>query len=189
MADEEQNTEAETETEPTKKPSLIKKLMMPLAVGVVVAGVAIGALSFLGVISFGSGEAMEVAADGEESADGESIEAMASPESAGSPAFFFSFYPDMLVNFTVDGNPHYLKVSIDVMSRDEEAIKGVEEYHSIMRNNLLKIFQTVEFATVGGKNGIDSLQVIARDEIRRVLTKYHGTNDVEGVYFTSFVVQ
>ena len=75
------------------------------------------------------------------------------------------------------------------MSRDEDAIKGVEEYHAIMRNNILKLFQQVKYETVKGQEGMESMQKIALDEVRRVLKQYYGNDDVEGVYFTSFVVQ
>jgi len=170
-----------------QKTSAIKKIMVPIAIGLVMTGIALGALHFLGLISIG-GEAQSQTGDAavEEAAEDDE---MASPDTAGSAAFFFSFYPDMLVNFTSDGRAHYLKVSIDVMSRDEDAIKGVEEYHSIMRNNILKLFQQVQYETVKGTEGMESMQEIALQEVKRVLKQYHGNNNVEGVYFTSFVVQ
>ena len=189
MAEENMDEAAEAEAE-APKPSAIKKLMLPVVVALVMTGGTIGALQAFGVISFGSGEAPSAAAEGE-GAEGEGAEGddAPSPESAGKPAYFFSFYPDMLVNFTADGQPHYLKLSIDVMSRNEDVIKGVEEYHSIMRNNLLMLFQKVQFDTVRSDEGIAEMQKLALDEIKRVLKQYHGENDVEGVYFTSFVVQ
>ena len=166
-----------------QKASPIKKMLVPALASLVVLGVALGALNFFGIISFGE---QAPPAEVVEEAEGEETP---SPESAGSPAYFFSFYPDMLVNFTADGRAHFLKVKIDDMSRDEDAIKGVEEYHSIMRNNLLMLFQQVKFETVNSQQGISEMQALALAEIKRVLKQYHGENDVEGVYFTSFVVQ
>ena len=181
----EESTEEVTEE---TKPSAIKKFMLPAIVALVMTGGTIGALQAFGIISFGS-SSPETAEAGEEGTEVADSEEAPSPESAGTPAFFFSFYPDMLVNFTADGQPHYLKLSLDVMSRDEDVIKGVEEYHSIMRNNLLMLFQKVQFETVRSDEGIAEMQELALTEIKRVLKQYHGENDVEGVYFTSFVVQ
>lgn len=180
--------ESKDEAQEPVKASPVKKLLVPVAVAVVMTGGALGALQAFGIISFGAAPAAtaKVDAGGTEGAEGENAP---SPESAGKPAYFFSFYPDMLVNFTADGQPHYLKLSIDVMSRNEDVIKGVEEYHAIMRNNLLMLFQKVQFETVRSDEGIAEMQQLALDEIKHVLKQYHGENDVEGVYFTSFVVQ
>ena len=184
---------AEAEVESTEladapKVSLIKKMIVPLVIAVAITGITLGALSFLGVISLAkpaeeTATTVDAADEEGKGADG------AVSAKAGTPAFFFSFYPDLLVNFQADGKAHYLKATIDVMSHDEEAIKGVEEYHSIMRNNLLKLFQQVEFQSVNGSEGMELMQAIALEEIKRVLKIYSGNTDIEGVYFTSFVVQ
>ena len=178
---EEQATEGAEE----QKPSLIKKLMLPLVLSLVVSGGVVGALMFFGVISMGQ-PADTAEMDGEELAE---VDTTASDKEAGSPAFFFSFYPDFLINLDANGKSHYLKVSIDVMSRDEEVIAGVELYHSILRNNILMLFKDVGYDTVNSNEGVESMQAMAAEEIRRVLKKYHGKNSIEGVYFTSFVVQ
>ncbi len=177
--------EKDAEGTEEKKPSLIKKLMMPLVLSLVVSGGAIGALSFMGIISIGQ-PPQAAAVEGEE---GEEGVAAASDMEAGSPAFFFTFYPDFLVNLDANGKSHYLKVSIDVMSRDEEVIAGMELYHSILRNNILMLFKEIDYNTVNSNEGVESMQAMASEEIRRVLKKYHGNNSIEGVYFTSFVVQ
>ncbi len=169
-----------------QKPSMIKKLMMPLVLSLVTAGIAIGALNFFGVISIGGKAEMAEGMEGEEGADGE--EAVASGK-AGMPAFFFKLYPDMLVALTNNGKSRYLKLTIEVMSREETVVEGVEQYHPIIRNNLLKLFQEVDFDLVSSPQGVEALQEIAAEEIERVLKQYHGPNAIEGVYFTSFVVQ
>ena len=184
MADEETTDGGE---EP--KPSMIKKLMMPLVLSFVTAGIAIGALNFFGVISFGDKAEVAEGMEGEEGAEGaDDKEAMVGSK-AGMPAFFFTLYPDMLVALTNNGKSRYLKLTIQVMSREEEVVAGVEQYHPIIRNNLLKLFQEVDFDLVASPQGIEALQGIAAEEIERVLKQYHGPSAVEGVYFTSFVVQ
>lgn len=180
----EQETENEAAAEAPKK-SLIKKLLLPVLLIGITAGGTVGGLMFTGML--GGESAPAAAVDGEAVPEGDAPPAPAAD--AGGPAFFFTLYPDLLVNFTADGQPHFLKVTIDVMAREEDVIKGVEEYHSIVRNNLLRAFQQVEFETVESQQGIDSMRALALEEIEKVLATYHGSSDIEGVYFTSFVVQ
>ncbi|MFK8029922.1 MAG: flagellar basal body-associated protein FliL [Gammaproteobacteria bacterium] len=169
-----------------KKPSLMKKLMLPVVMSLVVAGIAIGALHYFGVIKLGGEPEMAATAEGEEGAEGDM-----EPEGskAGMPAFFFSFYPDMLVTMSSGSSTHYLKLKIDVMARDEELVAAVEQFHPIMRNNLIKLFQEVTYELASSPEGLETLQAMAAEEVKRVLKKYHGPSDIEGVYFTSFVVQ
>lgn len=174
-------TDKDATAEAPEKPSLVKKLLLPAVLVVVAVGGTVAGLKFSGLLG------APAAAPAPDAADVEPSDAP--DKDAGSPAFFYTLYPDMLVNFTADGQPRYLKVSIDVMSRDEDAIKGVEEYHAIVRNNLLSLFQKIEFDTVSGEDGMQAMREAALKEVKSVLNKYHGNNDVEGVYFTSFVVQ
>jgi len=165
------------------KPSLVKKLMIPLVLAIVSSGATFAGLKFSGLIGK---PAAEASADmpGEEGAA-----TSAAGPNVGKPAFFFTLYPDMLVNFTSDGRPAYLKLKIDVMSHDEKVIEAVEEYLAIVRNNLLTAFQQVDFDSSNRQQSIEQMRELALNEIKTVLANYHGNDDVEGVYFTSFVVQ
>lgn len=166
---------------PVQSGSSTKKLILAVVATLVIFGAVLGILNFMGIFSFGQ----PVPASTEPVEGEEQVEAIVTD----GPPLFFTLYPDMLVNFTVDGKAHFLKVSIDVMSRNEVAIKGVEEYHPVMRNNILKLFQQVDYKTVHGPTGMESMQAIALEEIKRILKSYSVNNEIEGVFFTSFVVQ
>jgi len=180
----------ETKDGEEQKPSMIKKMMIPLVVLLVGGGGGVFALDFFGIISL-KGEKEETAQsmEGEASAGSAESSSGMGGSKAGMPAFFFTLYPDMLVALTKDGRSRYLKLTIEVMSRDQTVVAGVEQYHPIIRNNLLKLFQEVEFDLLSSPEGVEALQTIAHEEIERVLQEYHGPSALEGVYFTSFVVQ
>ncbi|MFK7886268.1 MAG: flagellar basal body-associated protein FliL [Gammaproteobacteria bacterium] len=180
MADEEAQ-----EGQEGKKPSLIKKIALPLVIGLVSSGATFGGLKFSGMLDPAPPEAAET----EMPTEGGEMAAAGSSSHVGKPAFFFTLYPDLLVNFSSDGRPAYLKLAVDVMSHDEEAIKGVEEFQAIIRNNLLSAFQAVDFDSTQRQESIEAMRVLALEETRGVLTEYYGNQNVEGVYFTSFVVQ
>ncbi len=174
-----------TEDQPAK-PSLIKKLALPLVLVLVSSGVTFGGLKFSGMLDPAPPPAAEMA-EGEEGADGEEMGEVSAM--AGQPAFFFTLYPDMLVNFTADGRPAYLKLQIEMMSHDEDVITGVEQYQAIVRNNLLSAFAQINFDSAKRQESIANMRALALDEAKAVLKQYHGNNKLEGVYFTSFVVQ
>jgi flagellar FliL protein len=165
------------------KPSLIKKLAIPLVLAIVASGGTFGALKFTGKL-----DAPPEAAEGMAPADAAPMPA-ADASHVGKPAFFFTLHPDLLVNFSSDGRPAYLKLAVDIMSHDEKVISGVEQYQAIIRNNLLSAFQAVNFDSAKRQESIESMRELALNETRSVLAQYHGSQDVEGVYFTSFVVQ
>ena len=153
------------------KPSLVKKLLLPLIGALGLTGAALGGLHFAGIINFGGPEeSTAVAAEG---AEGETDAAggPAMTAKAGEPAYFFTLHPDLLVNFTADGDPHYLKVGVDIMARDEDVIKGVEEYQSVLRNNLLMKFQQVEFNSLKRAEGMADMQALALAEIKSVMKR------------------
>lgn len=176
--------DAATEGQEEAKPSLIKKLALPLIMAVVASGGTFGALKFTGKLDPPPPEA----AEGMETGAPAPVP-MTGASHVGKPAFFFTLHPDLLVNFNADGRPAYLKLAVDIMSHDEEVIKGVEEFQAIIRNNLLSAFQAVNFDTVKRQESIEAMRELALQETRGVLAQYYGSQDVEGVYFTSFVVQ
>lgn len=164
-------------------PSLVKKLMIPLILAIVSSGATFAGLKFSGLLG------QPAAPTAVEGAGEDGTASAVAGQSVGKPAYFFTLYPDMLVNFTSDGRPAFLKLAIDVMSHDEKVIEAVEEYQAIVRNNLLAAFQEVDFDSSNRQQSIEQMRALALAEIRQVLANYHGNADVEGVYFTSFVVQ
>jgi len=177
--------DAATEGQEEAKPSLIKKLAFPLGLAILSSGGTFAGLKFSGLLDPAPPEVVDEATmEGEEATP-----AASSGNHVGKPAFFFTLYPDLLVNFSSDGRPAYLKLAVDVMSHDEEAIKGVEEFQAIIRNNLLSAFQAVDFDSAKRQESIEAMRELALEETRGVLAEFYGEGKIEGVYFTSFVVQ
>ncbi|MEO1576438.1 MAG: flagellar basal body-associated FliL family protein [Pseudomonadota bacterium] len=176
----------ETPEDGEKKPSLVKKLLIPVVLVAISSGATFAGLKFTGMLD----PAPAAAQDGAEgTGEGGDDSATAGGNHVGKPAHFYTLYPDLLVNFSSDGRPAYLKLSVDIMAHDEGVIAGVEQFQAIIRNNLLSAFQDVEFNSAERTESIEALRELATEEIRSVLKNYHGNANIEGVYFTSFVVQ
>ena len=170
-----------------EKASLFKRLLIPAAMAIVLAGLIMGGLYFTGVVSFGAADATVAGEGGEggDAAEGETREV----ERASGPAFYAALRPPMVVQFDSGGKRHFLKVAIDVMSHRQPTIEAFKLHDAVIRNNLILMLQDLDFEVASTRAGIEKLQADAEREIEDVLEPYLGSRDVEGVYFTTFVLQ
>ena len=123
-------------------------------------------------------------------------------ESAGEPqkvfkdtpstdTFITSYYtfPD---NFTTNlkGSKAFLQVSVGVSTQyDETVIENVELHQLALRSEILGTVSEFTVEQVEGKVGRDDLANNIKDAINTRLEQLEGFGGVEGVFFTSFVLQ
>ncbi len=105
-------------------------------------------------------------------------------------ALYYKFEPAFVVNFGDEGNSRYLQVTVEVMSRSAEVVEAVKGNEPAIRNDLVMLFSSQQYDVLMSPEGKDKLRQSALESIRTVVAK-EGTNpeEVEGVYFTSFVIQ
>ena len=105
-------------------------------------------------------------------------------------ALYYKFEPAFVVNFGGQGNSRYLQVTVEVMSRSAEVVEAVKGNEPAIRNDLVMLFSSQQYDVLMSPEGKDTLRQSALESIRRVVAK-EGTKpeEVEGVYFTSFVIQ
>ena len=105
--------------------------------------------------------------------------------------FVTSYYtfPD---NFTTNlkGSKAFLQVSVGVSTQyDETVIENVEMHQLALRSEILGVVSEFSVEQVEGKTGRDELADKIKDAINLRLEELEGFGGVEGVYFTSFVLQ
>lgn len=183
MADNETPETSETSETP-EKPSAIKKLLLPAGMALVLVAVIMAGLHFTGMVSFGTPEPPPVADAGAE--DGEAAAPVAK---ISGPAFYASLRPAMVVQFNSHGKRHFLKVAVDIMSHEQPTIEAFKAHDAVIRNNLILMFQDLDFDLASTRAGIEALQADAEREIEDILEPFIGDRSVEGVYFTTFVLQ
>ena len=105
-------------------------------------------------------------------------------------ALYYKFEPAFVVNFGGEGNSRYLQVTVEVMSRSPEVVESVKNNEPAIRNDLVMLFSSQQYDVLMSAEGKDALRQNALESIRKVVAK-EGTDpkEVEGVYFTSFVIQ
>jgi flagellar FliL protein len=105
-------------------------------------------------------------------------------------ALYFKFEPAFVVNFGGEGNSRYLQVTVEAMSRNPKVVEEIKANEPAIRNDLVLLFSSQTYDVLISPQGKDDLRKNTLEAIRTTLAK-EGTKpeEIEGVYFTSFVIQ
>ena len=105
---------------------------------------------------------------------------------------FVTSYYTFADNFTTNLNKskQFLQVSVGVSTQyDETVIENVEKHQMALRSEVLGVIGTYSVDDIDGKIGRDNLANSIKDAINVKLEDLEGFGGVEGVHFTSFVLQ
>lgn len=165
------------------------KLVLILLVVLIALLLAVGtaaALYLTGVISpLGNGDRNNV-----EEIAGEPGERQPPPAPARGPARYLEMEDAITVNISREnGRRAILQVRLQIMSREEEILRSVEQHMPLIRNNLINLFGDQQFEDITSSEGKNALRDEALEEINSVLEEEGEWPHVEAVYFTNFVTQ
>ena len=105
---------------------------------------------------------------------------------------FVTSYYTFADNFTTNLNKskQFLQISVGVSTQyDETVIENVEKHQMALRSEVLGVMGTYSVGDIDGKVGRDKLADSIKDAINVKLEDLEGFGGVEGVHFTSFVLQ
>ena len=105
---------------------------------------------------------------------------------------FVTSYYTFADNFTTNLNKskQFLQVSVGVSTQyDETVMENVEKHQMALRSEVLGVIGTYSVDDIDGKIGRDNLANSIKDAINVKLLDLEGFGGVEGVHFTSFVLQ
>lgn len=126
------------------------------------------------------------------------------------PLKYLTMVPEFIVNFGPDSKVRYLQVDLQISTRDESALKTIETYRPVIRNDILVLLSGSKFEDLKDRSGKETLQKKLLDTVNKVVVSAsHATpehedkntkNDkdssnevtkgpVENIYFTSFIMQ
>jgi flagellar FliL protein len=109
------------------------------------------------------------------------------------PPHYFSMDPKFVVSFSNQKFARFMQFSLEIMSRDAEVIKKVEEHNPVIRSSLLMLFGSQGYDEMVTREGKEKLLKDAATDINNTLQAVTGDSDmesaVEAAYFTSFVIQ
>jgi len=174
MANETPRAEAQAGAKPPAAAQPKKKSKLPLII--VAAVVVIG-----GVV--GAWLALQPAAD----QAGAVAAAHVAPKAA---PIYYKFDPAFVVNFGQEGSTHYLQLTVETMSRDAAVIEAIKNNEPAIRNDLVLLYSAQAYDTLVSAAGKEQLRADTLAAMRKVVAAEGARADmIEGVYFTSFVIQ
>ena len=95
-------------------------------------------------------------------------------------------------NFTTNlkGSKAFLQISVGVSTQyDETVMENVELHQLALRSEILGAVSEFAVEEIEGKTGRDNLSARIKEAINVKLEELEGFGGVEGVFFTSFVLQ
>lgn len=121
--------------------------------------------------------------------DSKSKTARAAAKPAG-PAIYVALDPPFVTNFEADQAVRFLQLSVEVLTHDQPTVDIIKANDPIVRNDLLLLFSNQKYADISTSAGKERLRSQALDAVRKVVAENGGKPDnVEAIYFTSFVMQ
>jgi len=106
------------------------------------------------------------------------------------PAIYEVLAPAFVVNFSNNGGrQRYMQVSVALMSRDQAALDGLKEHMPLLRNQLVMLFSSQDFAAIATPVGQEMLRQQATASVQELARKEIGKLAIEQVLFTNFVLQ
>jgi flagellar FliL protein len=126
-------------------------------------------------------------AEGEEAAEPQKV-AKETPAMETFVTSYYTFPDDFTTN--MKGSKAFLKISVGVSTQyDETVVENVETHQLALRSEVLGVVSEHTVEDVEGKEGRDVLAENIRLAINKKLEDLEGFGGVEGVFFTSFVLQ
>ena len=88
-----------------------------------------------------------------------------------------------------DGDAHFMQMSLEVMSRDQNVINALRDDTPAIRNALILVYSGAMYEEVTTREGKEKLLADGLAEIRKIMKPRLGAGRVEALYFTALVIQ
>ena len=179
---------------PPRKGGGLKRLLVLLLVSALMGGAGFGA----GWYYFGQGDSAMTEAlrlieredPTEEATDPNAPQKTPRPM-PGASAFVTSYHP-MTEPLTTNpaGSRRFLQVGVTLSTQyDAQVIENVKTHEAAVRSDMLAVMGSFSEDQLAGLEGREALALALRDAINARMEKLEGFGGIEGVFFTSFVLQ
>ncbi|MEM7503087.1 MAG: flagellar basal body-associated FliL family protein [Pseudomonadota bacterium] len=168
MADEEEQAQEEE-----KSGGKMKIVLMVVGVVILLAAGTLGGPMVMNMISPPEDDAEEVV-----------------EEPASKPPIYQSLHPPLIVNFKDQfGDAHFMQMTLELMSRDQDVINAVRDHAPVIRNDLILLYASSMYEEVVTREGKEKMLAEGLAEVQRIMTESIGEPGVEALYFTGLVIQ
>ncbi|WP_049623333.1 flagellar basal body-associated FliL family protein [Frateuria defendens] len=102
---------------------------------------------------------------------------------------YLAMDPPFVVNFRDGDAIRFLQVGVSLMSHDQAALDAAKGADPVVRDALVKLFSSKDYAFLSDAAGKQKLQAEALAAVRGIVQARLGRPGVDALYFTSFVMQ
>jgi len=97
--------------------------------------------------------------------------------------------PDFVVAFQQPKTVRFIKLSVEVMARDDDVIEHVKLHMPAIRDKIIMVLSSKDEDSLLEMDGKEQLRTELLGAVQAVLKNYTGAPGIEAVYFTNFVMQ
>lgn len=103
------------------------------------------------------------------------------------PVQYLDFKPPFVVN--LPGKPSLLQIGVSIRVYSEPLAEFIRHNDPMIRHHLLNLLSTKEAQTLKSREAKEALQKEMLQALNKVVKELEGPGEVDGVFFTSFVMQ
>ena len=106
-------------------------------------------------------------------------------------AVYYKFPDPFTINFLAQSSEkaRYLQIKVTLMAHDEDIIKSAEANVPMLEDSLRTLFSEQKYKAVTSVKGRKVLQKKSLKLVKSILKEETGKDNIEAVYFTSFILQ
>ena len=111
--------------------------------------------------------------------------------SANAKAIYYAIEEPFTINFLNQSNQkaRYLQIKVTLMAHDQAIIDSAQLNLPMLQDALRSLFSAQTSETVNSVAGRKTLQSASLDTVKAILKAETGNDNLDAVYFTSFVLQ
>jgi flagellar protein FliL len=167
-----------------------KKLIIIIVILVLLIGGGAGAYFFLMGDSGGeTEESTENADKKEEKAEKDSDDEDVDSEGVKLESLYYDMSKPLIVDFPRGSSIRLIQVSVSLMVKGQETLDALKKHDPMIRNNLLMLISSQSGEDLASREGKEKLKEAMKLEVGNVLKKMSGSNRLQEVFFTAFVMQ
>jgi flagellar protein FliL len=167
-----------------------KKLIIIIVILVLLIGGGAGAYFFLmGDSGAETEESTENADKKEEKAEKDSDDEDVDSEGVKLESLYYDMSKPLIVDFPRGSSIRLIQVSVSLMVKGQETLDALKKHDPMIRNNLLMLISSQSGEDLASREGKEKLKEAMKLEVGNVLKKMSGSNRLQEVFFTAFVMQ
>lgn len=112
-------------------------------------------------------------------------------EEATPQAVYYNITEPFTINFLTQSKQQarYLQIKVSLMAHDQAILDEAEANLPMIQDELRMLFSAQTMESVSSAEGRRALQASSLETIKAVLKEETGNDNIDGVYFTSFILQ